>query len=510
MNPDSITAVIRPRSAWEATDLGLAMVRRDWWRIMLAWAVTVFPLWVVIVVLLRNHPGWAMFVIWWLTPLYDRVPLFVISGALFDARPRLGQVLKAWPKLLFSKMHVALLTGRITMQRSFDLPVTQLEGLSGSTRRSRLAILNREGGSQASNLTFGGIMILISVFIWLMVLFGSVIPDGDSIWAEKLGFGMLGFEDDDLMPNSVWWYIVSVYMLALTLVEPFYVGGGFGLYLNSRTHLEGWDIELTFKRMSSRLAALKNGVKKSAALMVLGFLFLSGGAGETLAQEDSFRLEDEDIVEYSEPKELITKIKADPDFEIHTKMERVEKGKPNRRNGSGVSASLFQGLGTVLAWLAVAALVAGLVYVIYLNRHLFMFSCGEILKEEPKPARMVMGMDLKEQSLPRDIAAEARRLWMAGDVHEALRLLYRGSLAWLVNRAQLPVRESDTESDCLLHVRHMGDNGRAEYFEALTNSWVNLAYGKLVPSSDGMESLLSGWPFVGGRIGAGKEGGESV
>jgi hypothetical protein len=37
MRLDEVTAEIRPRSDWEAVDLGLAMIRRDFWRCLSVW-----------------------------------------------------------------------------------------------------------------------------------------------------------------------------------------------------------------------------------------------------------------------------------------------------------------------------------------------------------------------------------------------------------------------------------------------------------------------------------------
>ena len=40
-----------------------------------------------------------------------------------------------------------------------------------------------------------------------------------------------------------------LYVLLLIVWEPVYVACGFTLYLNRRTALEAWDIELTFRRL---------------------------------------------------------------------------------------------------------------------------------------------------------------------------------------------------------------------------------------------------------------------
>ena len=43
-------------------------------------------------------------------------------------------------------------------------------------------------------------------------------------------------------------------MLAMSLTDVFVTGAGFGVYLNNRTWIEGWDVELAFKRLARRLA----------------------------------------------------------------------------------------------------------------------------------------------------------------------------------------------------------------------------------------------------------------
>jgi hypothetical protein len=43
------------------------------------------------------------------------------------------------------------------------------------------------------------------------------------------------------------------YYLTLVFWGPYYVAGGFTLYLNARTQSEAWDIRLTWQRLSERL-----------------------------------------------------------------------------------------------------------------------------------------------------------------------------------------------------------------------------------------------------------------
>src|SRR3546814_6024434 len=48
--------------------------------------------------------------------------------------------------------------------------------------------------------------------------------------------------------------VTGVQTCALPIFEPFYVGAGLGLYLNRRTRIEAWDVEIALRRMRTRLA----------------------------------------------------------------------------------------------------------------------------------------------------------------------------------------------------------------------------------------------------------------
>ncbi|MEZ5302318.1 MAG: DUF4129 domain-containing protein [Verrucomicrobiales bacterium] len=115
------------------------------------------------------------------------------------------------------------------------------------------------------------------------------------------------------------------------------------------------------------------------------------------------------------------------------------------------------------------------------------------MAEGPKTkerARSVMGMDITPESLPQDIAAAARMLWGKGDARGALKLLYRGSIAWMIDAAGVPIEESDTEGDCLRRARRGTDGARAAYFATLTDVWILTAYATREPEPASMEYLL--------------------
>jgi hypothetical protein len=56
---DKLGAVLRPRSSWEAVDLGFAM-GRTWMRpIYRAWLTTVLPVYALVWAALFDHPSWS-------------------------------------------------------------------------------------------------------------------------------------------------------------------------------------------------------------------------------------------------------------------------------------------------------------------------------------------------------------------------------------------------------------------------------------------------------------------
>ena len=477
MRLEDVTAEIRPRVPWESIDLGCALAREHIKAIWKSWFVTVVPLWIVLAVLLRDHPWWFLVILWWLKPVYDRVLLFVISRALFGAVPKVKDVLKAWPKLLVKNLWKSLIVRRFSPSRSLTMPVSELEGLKGKSYTQRVHLLEVNGGEGASVATLAGLLLEAVACVRVVLLVFSMVPSEIS---ERWWFALsesASNDDFNYFGGSLLWTIAAIWMLAITLMEPFYVGAGFALYVNSRTLTEGWDIELAFKRMSTRISSLKNGVKKRAMLLLAmsGFFF---AATENASAETT-----------------IDEIMQSEDFIIHTKIEKVPVEKSS--SSKGWAMPTFMGvLGQVMFYIILAAAIGGLVYLIYRNRHLLggMKSGGRI---EPSAARTreVMGMDVTPESLPEDIVTAARGAWGSGDYQQALSLLYRGSIMWLVNRVDLPIEESDTEGDCLRHVNVMNDTAIVPYFKNLTQAWVSVAYGKNQPEDSTMENLFDAWPF---------------
>ncbi|HBZ99145.1 MAG TPA: DUF4129 domain-containing protein, partial [Pseudomonas sp.] len=67
---------------------------------MLSWAAVTLPVFGLFSLLLWQHPSVALLLFWWLKPLFERLPLHILSKALFGETPSLRESLKAFPGLL--------------------------------------------------------------------------------------------------------------------------------------------------------------------------------------------------------------------------------------------------------------------------------------------------------------------------------------------------------------------------------------------------------------------------
>ncbi|WP_395747510.1 DUF4129 domain-containing protein [Prosthecobacter sp.] len=481
MRLEDITVTLRPRQPWEAADLGCAVVRRDFGGILALWACTVVPLWVLVAVLLRATPGWIPWIVIWLKPLYDRVPLFFLSRAAFGVRPTFLETWKQWPRLWLSNCLPALFWRRLSFIRSFALPSQMLEGLRGGAVKRRIRTLAMDGGGSGSWMTFA--FANLELAAWCGLVWGTYSLLPESAQPDWAGF-FRSFDFETSIPNGFLWHVVVCQMIVVTLVEPFYVGAGFALYLNCRTRIEGWDVELVFRRLAARLTS-------AAAALAAALLIMSGAASPVQAAE-------------RDPAKVVRELLNEPEFEIYKApsrewvwdepKEKEKKPDDGSRKGSDTGTDLFTLFGLLLRWVLVGGLAAWLGVYLWKNRHLFI-SRG-VSRAPVRAPKVLMGMNITPESLPDDIVSAARAAWAAGDLKEALSLLYRGSLSWLVNRRRVPIADSDTEEDCLTQVLQAGEKAEADYFRQLTGAWVQAAYALMPVSNDEMGALCDRWPFV--------------
>jgi hypothetical protein len=501
---ERVTGVVRPRGSWEAADFGFALCRH-WHRpVWTAWLAAVAPVWWAVYAGLAWAAGpWlALLALWWLRPLFSRVPLLVLSRALFGEVASARRVLREVPRLWLRSAAGDLTLRRVDFARSFHLPVYQLEGLAGAGRRRRLAVLRQDRWATAATLTLVCALMELCLFLATLALAPALTPEGFRIdWGAQWG-GLFG--EGEPAP----WFVVlfgACAFLAFSVIEPFYVGGGFGLYLDRRTHLEGWDVELAFRRLARRLrsGARRGGAGAAAATgamviaAALGAATSGGMAWPAVAQVATPPRAAAPPVT-RDPGEAAQEVLAHPDFATRRQVVVWElreglfgEQKPAPRNVP-FSIPFLAGLLEVVMWGLALGLLA--VLVVWVVRQARPWSRRRRRVEGGTAPAALFGLDLAPESLPDDVPAAARELFSAGRAAQASGLLYRGALARLARRGE--VSASWTEEECVRHLAGRLEAAGAAWFRGLAGAWQAAAYAHRPPDADRFAALCTGWSHL--------------
>ena len=149
-------------------------------------------------------------------------------------------------------------------------------------------------------------------------------------------------------------------------------------------------------------------------------------------------------------------------------------------------AKWLSSTGRLLVW-ALGAL--GVIFVLLSLRHWVRERAQGRRAALAAPPSHVRDLDIRPESLPPQIGAEARALWQRGEQRPALSLLYRGALSRLVHDHGVAIRAASTEGDCLRLARAVLDAPRGAYVERLIRAWQLAVYGGRMPADDTVFAL---------------------
>lgn len=164
-----------------------------------------------------------------------------------------------------------------------------------------------------------------------------------------------------------------------------------------------------------------------------------------------------------------------------------------------LGGALAQFVGTVVAWVVAIAGVALILLLVVVVARARSKEAREAEEAKSSPPETLFGLDLRPEALPHDLLGAAAAAWSSGNHGLALSTLYRGALAWVVGRGT-EVPSSATECECIALVEGRFGNEVGVAFGALTNAWLQTAYGRQPPSREVFIGLLEHWrPYLGGR-----------
>jgi Domain of unknown function (DUF4129) len=503
MRLDQMTVALRVRSPWQAMDLGLRMVRanaRSIWLPYFLFAGIVFLVCNVLAYAVDQvWLGW--FLIWWLKPVFDRIPLHVLSHATFGSVPSFRDTLRAPFQWRLGLLFSWLTYRRFSFWRSMSLPIDILEGLGDERLSLRRSVLIGAVSSQMIGLGFVCLLFENVLMISAVVLFYMFIP------VDYLTYSFQNFFTSYLDQAPVWLELAfnGLYFLSVAIISPFYVGAGFATYLNRRTQLEAWDIEIAFKRIASRL--------KQSSTMVLLLAVMLGGAGfsgssqaddaveakpKNLQQlmHDDYRTEpgnvSEAIKKAYKDKNLSPKEKYKVWEEINKKKKKDE---PEKNRAIPGLEAFFKGISGTIAFIA----EYGLWLLLAILLSLLIWKAADWmpwLKDKMPAKRELDELSEKDiinlETLPSNLSSAVRKLWEL-QPRAALALLYRGSVEKLADRLGTPFPPGATEAECVRRSRRLAQPESEAIFQKVVRTWQAAAYAHRVPDSDEFESLLKEW-----------------
>ncbi|WP_242112032.1 DUF4129 domain-containing protein [Luteimonas aquatica] len=502
MRLESLRVELRPRSPWEAVELGMALVRTHAGAIWRPWLLLTLPVFALLngLALMLGAVWLAWLAMWWLKPVFDRVPMYVLSRAVFGEAPDTRETLRAQWRWGWRAMWPMLLWRRFSPMRALTLPVDLLEGVEPRRLRERRGVLAGGIGGTTALLTFtclGFVAVLAfsAVSVGLLLVPFEYLPEtGRALWSmarvEPPGWLQV------LLHLLVW--------LATSLVEPFYVGAGFGLYLNRRTQIEAWDVEIAFRRLRARLqAGAATLLVAIAATMALAPP--SHAQGEAMCPLQAAKTEVEagalreifgkELVDERAFRDAVGRAYRDPLLRPKQKVMRWEPRELQQRR-QATSSALPPWLASLLApigvigeaglWLLLALLVLALALT---ARHWWPWlRAGAARRRAPAPVQTSEAS--LPDVLPDDIAAAARALWREGRPRRALALLYRASVEAMAERAGILLVPGATESECLRASRRMPEGEDREAFARVVRVWQYAAYAQRLPQETEFETLL--------------------
>ena len=515
MQLDRITARIAPRTAWQAMDLGVRLYQHWIWPLTRLYILLSLPVLLLIVLVAGETYYWyGLLLFWWLKPLWERPLLEYCARALFSQPTSLSELIKGIPQHTFSGMLPWLLLRRLDPSRSFHLPITQLEKQRGDAYRQRVRVLSMGPSDQSSALTFVLIGIEQAAAAGFVTLVMMMMPN--QYYLQDVDW-LLGNE------SLLLWIGTGSYYLATCLIAPLYVCCGFALYLNKRTWLEGWDLEVGLRHIGSR----RRQLLQRLTLLLIPFCVLVASASLSLPVHAEQEEPHTDTTKtYQDPRQQATEILADKEF---TGLEIRESWKfkdlfddseeelseedisyldaffkwlkkvlgldeaPDEEEETDDTPSLPT-LAEIVRFLLWMLVVAALVWLLFKIQSL---RPGRQKRREKLPAQThVAGLDIRPESLPDDIHAHVLAALRDGETRLALSLLYRASLSRLLAHNDIELEAGTTEHECLQLLQQHGGTHQAQlaFLQKLTAAWISTAWAHRPATAEHIEELANHWP----------------
>jgi hypothetical protein len=251
MNPNLCRIVLRERSPFDVLDLAFRLIRSRFWPLARLSAVVLLPPWLVLAFLCWMFSGhWAIAVIACAIAPIAQAPYTVLFGRmLFSDEVRLREVLfdviRAMPTLVaMSAVGVAGAMVAAVVSCGAFLPLVQ-GALMYAMEAALLERVGVERGLRRSwRLGFGhaGITTIGVLAFWVLTAWLAIVAEaaGQAVVDKIL---MLGTPFGSAVALQTTPWLVGGMLLA----QPLYAVYRLLLYVDVRTRVEGWDLQVALR-----------------------------------------------------------------------------------------------------------------------------------------------------------------------------------------------------------------------------------------------------------------------
>lgn len=465
MQTDQALVRLSPRTPWQAMDLGTTLYRHWWRQSTLLWFCFTLPVLLVFLFFFSDYPWAVILLFWWLKPLWERILLEFYARAIFAKPLNLKQLVLRFPDYALPGLMSQLSVRRFSLSRSYNTPVYQLEKLRGEQARKRLSFLHRPPSQRSMLLTLLMLHIeqVLSVAVILLIL--MLVP---------LGFEWTSLEewvDLDSGITLLGWYLI------LSITEPLYVASGFSLYLNKRSHLEGWDLETGLRKIGQQRNKIPAGNTVSTGVLMLAVFLVSFWTPDiTIAQTtDHPRQQAIEILAGEDfmPMRTEQRLALDDDQWQEDELPWLDTlfdwllPRPDQQSGL-----LLSDMVRLLLWLVAS------VFLLWLLRTLVKQLPATLNSSRNRPARK--GLQIQTHRHARNTPPDlwAQQICQAIDQQDhrrALGLLYQATLNAIAQQTSLQIDDDITEQECLKLV-HTHQPGLSQLLEPLIQDWTRIAW----------------------------------
>jgi hypothetical protein len=483
---------LRQRSGWEAADSGILIWRNNLPYLLCFFGLPLLVLALVVIFIPLGIPFWAATLgLWWLKPFFDRFILHIAALRFFEPEASPGRLFKGLGRSLGRGLPGDLLWRRFSPWRSASMPLRTLENLRSA------AVKRRKQDLEKGSLNFCILLSILGFGIEGILLFSEILFF--SIMAVYLDSPLIRYVNDNVSNGTLFFIL---YCFNYLLLESLYVCMGFGLYINSRVAVEGWDIQLQFRRFT------KLRKRPGGAALVLAVLLTFCIPQDAFSREEPVPLQSlEEVLKSGdfggEEEGWGVRLK---------RWKEPEEKEPFQFNTLSWAERIREWIARILRFVLAAATLV-----------LAVFSVWRLCKTKRDPRRKkgwsqnaMNGAAMDDAADPRRLLEQSRACYARGELREAWAACLAAVIAAGGTRWGLVFPRNATEYECLDLVRawaapaavsrteaagaypaagrgnETGENPQAaaRAFADLVKNWITLAYGGLSPGEDALDRAL--------------------